>query len=92
MNLEKIIHGVVFVLKQQCLQCEYRNQWKAQVDEGLSATEEQHALTGGGYVSSGSKQVGFEHPDRKLVLIFDCSLGVVQQLKKGNLMPRCVIQ
>lgn len=64
MNLEKIIHGVVFVLKQQCLQCEYRNQWKAQVDEGVSAAEEQHALTGGGYVSSGSKQVRFKHPDR----------------------------
>lgn len=52
------------MLKQQCLQCEYRNQWKAQVDEGVPAAEEQDTVTGGEYVSTGSKQVGFEHPDR----------------------------
>lgn len=45
------------MLKQQCLQCEYRNQWKAQVDERVSSAAEQHALTGGEYVSSGSKEV-----------------------------------
>uniref|UniRef100_A0A3B4XI85 Transcriptional repressor CTCF-like n=1 Tax=Seriola lalandi dorsalis TaxID=1841481 RepID=A0A3B4XI85_SERLL len=31
-KVQKIIHGILIVLNQQCLQCEYRNQWKSQVN------------------------------------------------------------
>ncbi|XP_039999218.1 zinc finger protein 236-like isoform X3 [Xiphias gladius] len=45
-KVEKIIHGVLIVLNQQCLQCEYRNQWKSQVNASVPTAEDQH-LTGG---------------------------------------------
>lgn len=31
-NVEKVIHGVLLVLKKQCLKCDYKNLWKSQVN------------------------------------------------------------
>ncbi|KAI3374962.1 hypothetical protein L3Q82_021486, partial [Scortum barcoo] len=50
-KMEKVTYGVLLVLNQQCLQCEYRNQWKSQVN----ASEDQH-LTGGTEVTPESQQ------------------------------------
>ncbi|XP_056248150.1 transcriptional repressor CTCF-like [Seriola aureovittata] len=45
-KVKKIIHGILIVLNQQCLQCEYRNQWKSQVNASVPSAEDQHQ-TGG---------------------------------------------
>ncbi|XP_035811179.2 zinc finger protein with KRAB and SCAN domains 8-like [Amphiprion ocellaris] len=39
-NVEKTIHGVVIVLNQQCLSCDYRNQWKSLVGASVPAAED----------------------------------------------------
>ncbi|GAA6223269.1 uncharacterized protein LOC108883222 [Lates japonicus] len=39
-KVEKVIYGVLIVLNQQCLQCEYRNQWKSQVNASVPPTED----------------------------------------------------
>ncbi|XP_026169405.1 serendipity locus protein delta-like [Mastacembelus armatus] len=44
-KMEKVIHGTVLVLNQQCLQCEYRNQWKSQMDANVPSAEDAE-LTG----------------------------------------------
>ncbi|KAM9844435.1 uncharacterized protein ACBR49_011271 [Aulostomus maculatus] len=41
LQTEKVVHGVLVILNQQCLQCEYRNQWKSQVNAGVP-TDCQH--------------------------------------------------
>ncbi|XP_049889403.1 zinc finger protein 473 homolog [Epinephelus moara] len=52
---EKVTHGVVIILNQQCLQCEYRNQWKSQVSAKVPTAEDQH-LTGGTEVTPETQQ------------------------------------
>ncbi|KAK5859957.1 hypothetical protein PBY51_021472 [Eleginops maclovinus] len=39
---EKVTHGVLIVVNQQCLQCDYRNQWKSQIN---APTAEDQPLT-----------------------------------------------
>ncbi|KAK2822395.1 hypothetical protein Q5P01_022460 [Channa striata] len=46
LQMEKVTNGVVIVLNQQCLQCEYRNQWKSQISASIPAAEDQQ-LPGG---------------------------------------------
>ncbi|XP_031150181.2 uncharacterized protein LOC116046111 [Sander lucioperca] len=41
-KMEKITHGVLIILNQQCLQCDYRNQWKSQVNASVPTAEDQH--------------------------------------------------
>ncbi|XP_071347797.1 uncharacterized protein [Trachinotus anak] len=53
-KVEKIIHGLVIFLNQLCLQCEYRNQWKSQVNASVPTAEDQH-LTGGTEVTGGAE-------------------------------------
>ncbi|XP_034090325.1 zinc finger protein 271-like isoform X2 [Gymnodraco acuticeps] len=36
---EKVIYGVLIVVNQECLQCEYRNQWKSQVNASVPTAE-----------------------------------------------------
>ncbi|XP_071347795.1 uncharacterized protein [Trachinotus anak] len=50
LQMEKVTHGVVIILNQLCLQCEYRNQWKSQVNASVPTAEDQH-LTGGAEVT-----------------------------------------
>ncbi|XP_029308598.1 zinc finger protein 484-like [Cottoperca gobio] len=42
LQIEKAIHGVLIILNQHCLQCDYRNQWKSQVNARVSTAEDQH--------------------------------------------------
>ncbi len=56
-KMEKVTYGVLVILNQQCLQCEYRNQWKSQVNASVPTAEGQH-LTGGTEVTSETQQVG----------------------------------
>ncbi|KAF3699344.1 Zinc finger protein 813 [Channa argus] len=51
LQMEKVTKGVLIVLNQQCLQCEYRNQWKSQINASIPAAEDQQ-LTGGRRVTS----------------------------------------
>uniref|UniRef100_UPI0037E7D908 zinc finger protein 658B-like n=1 Tax=Semicossyphus pulcher TaxID=241346 RepID=UPI0037E7D908 len=44
--MEKFTYGVLIVLNRQCLQCEYRHQWKSQVNASIPTAEGQQ-LTGG---------------------------------------------
>ncbi|KAM8727853.1 uncharacterized protein AB9X84_001375 isoform 1-T1 [Acanthopagrus schlegelii] len=46
MKVEKVTSGVLIVLNQQCLQCEYRNQWKSQINASVPAADDQ-TMTGG---------------------------------------------
>ncbi|XP_068558071.1 uncharacterized protein [Cebidichthys violaceus] len=41
-KMEKLTYGLLVILNQQCLQCDYRNQWKSQVDAGVPTDEDQH--------------------------------------------------
>ncbi|XP_031150182.1 zinc finger protein 239-like [Sander lucioperca] len=41
-KMEKVTHGVLIILNQQCLQCDYRNQWKSQVNASVPTAEDQH--------------------------------------------------
>ncbi|KAK9539217.1 hypothetical protein VZT92_004336 [Zoarces viviparus] len=41
-KMEKVTFGLLMILSQQCLQCDYRNQWKSQVDAGVPTAEDQH--------------------------------------------------
>ena len=43
---EKVIYGVLIVVNQQCLQCEYRNQWKSQVNASVPTAEDQPQQVG----------------------------------------------
>ncbi|XP_042354442.1 RE1-silencing transcription factor-like isoform X2 [Plectropomus leopardus] len=52
---EKVTYGVLIVLKQQCLKCDYKNQWKSLVDYTLPAAVNQH-LTGGTEVTTETQQ------------------------------------
>ncbi|XP_053186697.1 RE1-silencing transcription factor-like [Scomber japonicus] len=45
LKTEKVTHGILVILNQQCLQCEYRNQWKSQVNANVPTTEDQHTGT-----------------------------------------------
>lgn len=57
-KVEKVTNGVFIILNQQCPQCEYRNQWKSQVNASVPAAEAQH-LTGGADVTE-IQQVGLK--------------------------------
>ncbi|XP_073346607.1 uncharacterized protein [Pagrus major] len=45
-KVEKSTYGVLIILNQQCLKCEYRNQWKSQVNASVP-TADDPPLTGG---------------------------------------------
>ncbi|XP_032386563.1 zinc finger protein 569 [Etheostoma spectabile] len=40
-RMEKVTHGVLIILNQQCLQCDYSNQWKSQVNASVPTAEDQ---------------------------------------------------
>ncbi|XP_054452354.1 zinc finger protein 556-like isoform X2 [Anoplopoma fimbria] len=41
-KMEKVTYGLLIILNQQCLQCDYRNQWKSQVNASVPTAENQH--------------------------------------------------
>ncbi|XP_035489409.2 zinc finger protein 226 isoform X2 [Scophthalmus maximus] len=53
-RLEKVTHGILMVVNQQCLQCDYRKQWKSQVSASVPAAEVQHPT--GGTIEAGSEE------------------------------------
>ena len=63
MKVEKFTYGVLIVLNQQCLQCEYRNQWKSQVDASVPAADDLHPARGTD-VTLLTGQVGLELSDK----------------------------
>lgn len=84
MSMEKITNGVLITLKQQCLQCEYKNQWKSQMDASVPAAEDQGTPAGdetvpSEQVSSETQEVGFKHSDRQHILI----LSIICRRQQG---------
>ncbi|XP_030016939.1 zinc finger protein 492-like [Sphaeramia orbicularis] len=69
LQLKKFSHGLLIILDQQCLQCEYRNEWKSQVNASVP-TMEQH-LTGGRDVTLESHRT--EPTDENHSIIADTS-------------------
>lgn len=57
LQMEKVTCGVLIVLNQQCIQCEYRNQWKSQVNASVPTTEDHHQ-TGDAEVTPEAQRVG----------------------------------
>ncbi|XP_041805610.1 zinc finger and BTB domain-containing protein 14-like [Chelmon rostratus] len=53
-KVEKVTCGLLIILNQQCLQCEYRDQWKSQVNASVPAAE-------GSDLSPESKQTASAH-------------------------------
>lgn len=53
---EKVIYGVLIVVNQECLQCEYRNQWKSQVNASVPTAEVD--------ATSETQQVGLQLSDK----------------------------
>ncbi|XP_026168384.1 zinc finger protein 33A-like isoform X1 [Mastacembelus armatus] len=54
-QIEKITCGLLITLNQQCLQCEYRNQWKSQISASVPTADDQH-LTGGTEETPGTQK------------------------------------
>ncbi|XP_041659844.1 zinc finger protein 37 homolog [Cheilinus undulatus] len=54
LKMQKITYGLLFILNQQCLQCDYKNQWKSQVNANIP-TDEELCQTGHKDVSSENK-------------------------------------
>ncbi|KAM9845047.1 uncharacterized protein ACBR49_011808 [Aulostomus maculatus] len=52
---EKVVRGVLVILSQQCVQCEYRHQWKSQVNARVPADDDGH-MTGGTEVNLEEKR------------------------------------
>lgn len=67
-KVEKVTSGVLIILNQQCLHCEYRNQWKSQVNASVPAGEDQH-LTVGIDITPEIQQVGLQYLDIQHVLM-----------------------
>lgn len=59
-KVEKFTYGLLIILNQQCLQCEYRYQWKSQINASVPAAEDQHP-TGGIDVTPEIQQVRCEY-------------------------------
>lgn len=55
-KVEKVTYGVLIILNQQCLQCDYRNQWKSQVNASVP-TDDDQPLTRGIDVTAEIQQV-----------------------------------
>ncbi|XP_062285244.1 zinc finger protein 426-like [Scomber scombrus] len=55
LQMEKFTNGVLISLNQQCLQCQFRNQWKNQVNAAVLTAKDQH-LTGGTDVTPETQQ------------------------------------
>ncbi|XP_044075056.1 uncharacterized protein LOC122886659 [Siniperca chuatsi] len=55
LQMEKVTYGALIILKQRCLQCEYRYQWKSQVNASVPTAEDQH-LTGGAAATPETQQ------------------------------------
>ncbi|KAM4552667.1 uncharacterized protein PAE49_016061 isoform 1-T3 [Odontesthes bonariensis] len=47
LKMHKVTRGVVVILNQLCLQCDYTYQWKSQVHGGVPAAEDGHLREGG---------------------------------------------
>uniref|UniRef100_UPI0037E87BD2 uncharacterized protein n=1 Tax=Semicossyphus pulcher TaxID=241346 RepID=UPI0037E87BD2 len=39
LQMQKVTYGLLIILNQQCLQCDYRHQWKSQVDANVPTNE-----------------------------------------------------
>ncbi|XP_059199760.1 zinc finger protein 28-like [Centropristis striata] len=55
LQMEKVTYGALIMLNQQCLQCEYRYQWKSQINTSVPTAEDSN-LTGGTGVTSDIQQ------------------------------------
>uniref|UniRef100_UPI0037E6F936 uncharacterized protein n=1 Tax=Semicossyphus pulcher TaxID=241346 RepID=UPI0037E6F936 len=53
--MKKVTYGVLIILNQQCLKCDYKFQWKSEVNATVPTAVEQH-LTGGTEVPPEIKQ------------------------------------
>ncbi|XP_029931346.1 zinc finger protein 384-like [Myripristis murdjan] len=54
-QLEKIMHGLLVIVVQQCLKCDYRKQWKSQAQTSLPLAVDQY-LSGDKDVTAGTQQ------------------------------------
>ncbi|XP_070700989.1 uncharacterized protein [Pempheris klunzingeri] len=59
-KVEKFTYGLLIVLNQRCLQCDYRNQWKSQVSASVPAAEDER-LPGGVDVTPMIQQAASAH-------------------------------
>lgn len=57
-KVEKFVRDMLLVLNKKCLQCDYRKQWKSQVNARVPAAADKH-LTGGTGVTSEVKAVTY---------------------------------
>ncbi|XP_034558088.1 zinc finger protein 778-like [Notolabrus celidotus] len=57
---EKITCGMLIILNQQCPQCDYRYQWKSQVNANIPAAVEKHLKRGTGVTSETQQETAAE--------------------------------
>ncbi|KAM7379318.1 hypothetical protein PAMP_004882 [Pampus punctatissimus] len=60
LQMEKVTRGLLIILNQRCLQCEYRNQWKSQINASVPTADDQH-LTGDTEVTPQIQQAMLTH-------------------------------
>ncbi|XP_045907280.1 zinc finger protein 64-like [Micropterus dolomieu] len=70
LQMEKVTYGVFVVLNQRCLQCEYRNHWKSQVNASVPTAAEQH-LTVGTEVTPETQQAAPKDGVPEIVAVVD---------------------
>ncbi|XP_038573983.1 zinc finger and BTB domain-containing protein 24-like isoform X2 [Micropterus salmoides] len=77
-KVEKVTCGVLLILNQQCLQCEYRNQWKSQVNASVPTAEDQH-LTGGIDVTLETQTVSTDHDHSTITRVSDVAAATNEE-------------
>ncbi|XP_041805512.1 RE1-silencing transcription factor-like [Chelmon rostratus] len=60
LQMEKVTYGALVVFNQWCLRCEYRYQWKSQVNASVPTAEFQHLRGGSGFTSETQQEVATE--------------------------------
>ncbi|XP_023141544.1 zinc finger protein with KRAB and SCAN domains 7-like [Amphiprion ocellaris] len=51
LQMEKVTYGLLIILNQRCFKCDYRNQWKSQINADVPTAEDRN-LAGGSEVKS----------------------------------------
>ncbi|KAM8726941.1 uncharacterized protein AB9X84_000815 isoform 1-T1 [Acanthopagrus schlegelii] len=75
-KVEKFTYGLLIVLNRQCLQCEYRHQWKSQFHASIPAGEQ---LTGGTDVTPLIREIELTDEKRKTATDISEMVAVIDE-------------
>ncbi|XP_051809914.1 zinc finger and SCAN domain-containing protein 2-like isoform X2 [Acanthochromis polyacanthus] len=74
LQMEKVTCGLLIILNQRCLQCDYRNQWKSQINADVPTAEDRNPA-GGTEVTAGIQQEVPADEDPNSAILSDATLS-----------------